>query len=173
MKTFRTLLSLIALLVISNPVNAADPDPLEPFKLRVGTWTVKTVSRKAEWTPKTVTTTVTEKIQFVLDKKFIQGNTTVKEDDHKALWLANYEPATKTYHFWHFDNKASYPRGKTIGRWDTRTRIMTWTSNLGNGFISTAIWTFPSADSFKWAYKIRNREGTLLLDLSAVATRKK
>jgi hypothetical protein len=172
-KNIRIHISFLALLVFASPVFAADPDPLEPLKLRIGTWTVKTVSKKAEWTPKTVTSTATEKIQFYLDKKFIQGNSKVTTDNRKGMWLANYESASKTYRFWYFNNTNSYPVGNSIGRWNSRTRIMTWSTDLGNGNLGTAIWTFPTADRFEWAFKVRNREGTLMLDMSAVATRKK
>ncbi|MFP6668100.1 MAG: hypothetical protein VB876_12350, partial [Pirellulales bacterium] len=57
---------------------------------RVGTWVIKTYQKKAEWTSEERTTTGEETINWVLDKKFIQGDV-IYADGGKEHWLMNYD----------------------------------------------------------------------------------
>ena len=79
----------------------------------------------------------------------------------------------KAYRFWYFDNKGAFPRGQSLGRWNPKTRTLTFKTDFGNGVSGTFLWKFPTADRFEWSLQARDRNGTLVLDMSGVATRKK
>ena len=72
-------------------------DFIAPLRRRIGTWSNKIVQKKSAWNPQQITVMGEENIQWVLDNKFIQGDTTM-EDGTKGHWLMTYDPEAKVYH---------------------------------------------------------------------------
>ena len=147
-------------------------DPLEPLKRRVGTWVNKTHLKKAEWTPEPRTTTGQEKIKWVLDNNFIQGEVT-NADGTTGLWLMNYDAEEKVYRSWFFGSQNVFPKSETIGRWDPKAEKMKWKSDLGNGLRAEMIFQYSGQDKLEWSYIIRNEDGKLMMESGGTQTRKK
>ena len=167
------LVACIAIHTMSGVHAVAEDDPLEPLSRRVGTWVIKNTIKKAEWTPKEITTTGEETIEWTLDKKFIQGKAKIKTDDTKSLWMSNYDAEAKVYRNWYFDNKGAFPRGKSIGRWDAKKKTMNWEIEIAPGLEAKAQWKYVSEDKFEWSMTIHNDEGKLMFVVEGTQTRKK
>ncbi|MFP6692580.1 MAG: hypothetical protein VB875_06170 [Pirellulales bacterium] len=173
MPYFKTALFwCFALCATSSAAVLADENPLEPLNRRVGTWVIKTYQKKAEWTPEERTATGEETINWVLDKKFIQGDV-IYADGGKGHWLMNYDAEAEVYRSWFFGNQNEFPRGDTVGRWNPKAERMDWKLDLGNGFRGEMTFQFTGKDKFEWALTIRDANGKLMMDTGGTQTRKK
>ena len=174
MKTFLCGLLVISTLFVTGLTDArAADDPLEPMKMRVGTWISKTTHKKAAWTPETKTFSGIETAKWALDKTFLQGAGEVKVDGVKSHWMWRYDENAKVHRFWYFDNKYAFPLGDSIGHWNAKSKIMTWKMDIGNGNRGSAIWKTIDKDHYSWSMKIYTAEGKLAMDVFGTATRKK
>jgi hypothetical protein len=157
--------------VISPAAELAKDDPLEPLNRRVGTWVNKDYHKKAEWTPEAGTTTGEETIRWVLDKNFIQGDTSYP-DGKKGRGLANYDPHAKVYRSWYFNNRSAFPRGESIGRWNAEKERMDWASDFGNGVTGKMVFQYTGKDKMEWSLEAHDANGKLMLDIGGTQTRK-
>ena len=168
-----SMIATIPMLVSASTKGTAANDPLVPLKMRVGTWIVKSTHKKAAWTPKTRTISGVETAKWVLGGTFIQGASEVKSDGIKSLWMMNYDKDAKVYRLWYFDNKNAFPLGNSIGRWDRKSKALTWTMDIGNGNRGRGLWKYIDNDNFSWSMTIHDRDGKLAMDMTGTATRKK
>jgi hypothetical protein len=173
-----TITSAALLLVAWRPTRSAqdDPAPVVPpemkvLKKRVGSWTTVTRGKAAEWTREGFESKGDEKIDLVMHGRFIQGKVRSQPGDVEAVWLATYDPARKAYRFWYFSSQGAADEG--TGRWDPKTKTLTWTSELKQGVTSTSHWRFVADDTFEWDLAARGRDGKVYLDMVGKLTRKR
>lgn len=131
----------------------------------------KDYHKKAEWAPDAGTTTGEETIRWVLDKNFIQGDTSYP-DGKKGRFLTNYDPEAKVYRTWYFDNRNVFPRGEAIGRWNAEKERMDWVVNYGNGVTGKMVFQFSGKDKMEWSLKAHDTHGKLMFDIGGTQTRK-
>ncbi|MDG2185718.1 MAG: hypothetical protein P8K79_08575 [Mariniblastus sp.] len=145
-------------------------DPLEPLNRRVGSWVNKVVEKKAAWNPVERTVAGEEKIQWVLDKNFIQGDLVMK-DGAKGRWLINYDAEAKVYRSWFFGNN-SFPGGDTIGHWNPKLERMDWEFEVGEDLHGKMRFQFFGQDKMEWKITIHDGRGQLMMETVGVQTRK-
>ncbi len=165
----------LSLIVIGSATPVGDApvgnDPLEPLNRRVGSWINKVVEKKAAWNPVERTIAGEEKIQWVLDKNFIQGDM-VMEDGAKGRWFIKYDADAKVYRSWFFGNN-SFPGGDTIGRWNPKLERMDWEFKVGNDHHGKMRFQFSGQDKMEWKITIHDGRGQLMIESVGVQTRKK
>ena len=167
MKKVFVALSALAILTSAQ----ADDDPLEPLNRRIGTWANTTYQKQAAWTPEERTTTGEETIKWILDKKFIQIDVN-NADGTKGRSLITYDAEAKVYRSWFFGNQNEFPRGESIGRWDSRTDRMDWTLDFGGDLRGKMFFQLSGKDKMDWALTIRDGSGKLMMKTGGSQTRK-
>ena len=96
-----------------------------------------------------------------------------KPGDKKVTGLLLYDKQEKVYRSWHFDNTGVFPRSKTTGNYDDKTKTLHARSDLGNGNKLHVKLVFTNKDRIDWTMVIRNNDGRLMMDVVGHLTRKK
>ena len=161
---------ILASMGLFSRANGEDPDGI--LQRRVGTWKTETTYRKAEWTPEETTDKGEETIRWILDKRVLVSEGRSKSNDQKSTGLMVYDPQTKQYRSWFFDNTGNFPRSETIGTWDPQTETMHLRSDLGNGNKLNLKLVYTNKDRFDWTMVIRNQDDQLMMDVVGYTTRK-
>jgi hypothetical protein len=170
-KFFIWAILVFALLGTHRQANAEDPEDV--LQRRVGTWITETTSRKAEWTPEAVTSKGEETIRWMLDKRVLMFEGRSNPNARKSIGLMAYDPQTKLYRSWFFDNNGVIPRSDTTGKWDADNNTLHLRSDLGDGNLQQLKLVYTSKDRLDWTMDIRNKDGRLMMDVFGHTTRKK
>jgi hypothetical protein len=154
---------------------AQQPAPLTPGtadKLRVldrfrGTWdvTLKTTH------PKPSVVTYTETYDWVLDGRFLQGDTGVKSDGVRDTIIGTYDPAGDGYPFWIFSSSGAWfylPPGS----WDEPTRTFRWKNLPNMTVLFESRCVFPDARTRRWSVLVKDWKGSVLLEQEGSAVRR-
>ena len=95
---------LIAALVLSlmSAAHAQEskPDGLKTLDHFVGSWNT-TSTNKVDGSK----STVKESTAWILKDRFILSRESSQPDGVKSLWLMTFDPESRTYPFWYFNNK--------------------------------------------------------------------
>ncbi len=133
-----------------------------------GSWDV-TITTRA---PKPLRGTYVETYEWVLDQRFLRGETSRKADGTQDIFMTTYDPATKFYRFWIFNSLGTtieFP----LGTWDEKTQSMEWKSPAQWDLSFFARWTFPDKNTRRWTALLKDWKGNVLLDVDGTATRRK
>lgn len=133
-----------------------------------GTWDV-TVNTRA---PQAGTTKHVETYEWVLDRRFLRGETSQKPDGTQDMFMATYDPAIKGYRFWIFSSSGFFVE-MPKGAWDERTQSMEWKSPPQMDITFRGQWTFPDKDTRQWTALLKDWKGTVLLEATGTATRRR
>jgi hypothetical protein len=181
----RRLLVLVAVCAGSMLMPSADashgqpqrPGPLDTLTpgaadLRVldrlrGTWDVVMTMRS----PKPITMKYVETFEWVLDRKFLRGETSHKPDGTTDLYMTTYDPRSKHYQFWIFSSPGTFVL-LPFGTWDTRTQSMEWKSGPNWEVSFNGRWTFPDANTRESTTLVKDWRGKVLLDADVRAVRR-
>lgn len=144
-------------------------DFIAPLRRRIGTWSNKIVQKKSAWNPQQRTVMGKEKIQWILDEKFIQGDTTM-EDGTKGHWLMTYDPEAKVYRNWFFSN-TSFPKGDSIGRWNSELEQMEFEFKFDENLYGQMRFQFMNDNKLEWEVTIHDDGGQLMMETIGVQTR--
>ena len=144
-------------------------DFIAPLRRRIGTWSNKIVQKKSAWNPQQITVMGEENIQWILDNKFIQGDTTM-EDGTKGHWLMTYDPEAKVYRNWFFSN-TSFPKGDSIGRWNSELEQMEFEFEVDENLYGQMRFQFMNDNKLEWEVTIHDDSGQLMMETSGVQTR--
>lgn len=134
----------------------------------LGTWDV----RVKVLAPQPGTVTYSETYEWVLDRQFLRGETTVKSDGTKDLSMTTYDAAAGGYHLWIFNSKGTAVE-LLPGIWDARSQSMEWKSGPNTDITFSARWTFPDANSRTWTARLKDWKGHVLLDLEGTCRRRR
>lgn len=133
-----------------------------------GTWDVRVTMRA----PQPGTVTYSETYEWVLDRQFLRGETTVKSDGTKDLSMTTYDAAAGSYRVWVFNSK-----GTAIelppGTWDAKSQSMSWKSGPNADVNFSALWNFPDANTRTWTARLKDWKGQVLLDLEGTCRRRR
>src|SRR5712692_5462637 len=136
------------------------PPQLKVLEKFVGTWDSETVGKPAEWTPKGVKTTGTNKYEWVLGGRFMQN--TEQIGDAAVLGWWTYDTSAKAYRGWFFMSDGSIVEWK--GQWDNEAGGLRMEADMGNGIVLTGVNRFPDKDTYEWAYLAKDKAGRVYLD---------
>lgn len=162
----------------SSAVVSAD-EPVKPVpELRVlepmiGAWDEVVTYKPAEWTPKADRQASVTKKTWTLGGKFLRMEGAWNPAKTEFASLLTYDANSKEYRHWYFDSTGSFLRGTPHGKWDDRTRTMTWTSTDEDGNKSVGKTKIIDNDTHEWTVVITSPNGKLMLDLYAKNTRRK
>src|SRR5205823_5359748 len=134
---------------------------LKVLEKRVGSWSTVTTINKAEWTPKPGQTKGDEVLAMTLGGRFLEGKNK-SADGIEGQLLATYDVPLGMYRFWYFDSQGTTTDG--LGKWDDKTKTLTWTNSAPGGITSLAHWKFVDDDTFEWDLVTKDGEGKVLLD---------
>ena len=144
-------------------------DFIAPLRRRIGIWSNKIVQKKSAWNPQQITVMGEENIQWILDNKFIQGDTTM-EDGTKGHWLMTYDPEAKVYRNWFFSN-TSFPKGDSIGRWNSELEQMEFEFEVDENLYGQMRFQFMNDNKLEWGVTIHDDGGQLMMETVGVQTR--
>ena len=144
-------------------------DFIAPLRRRIGTWSNKIVQKKSAWNPQQRTVMGKENIQWILDDKFIQGDTTM-EDGTKGHWLMTYDPEAKVYRNWFFSS-TSFPKGDSIGRWNSELEQMEFEFKFDENLYGQMRFQFVNDNKLEWEVTIHDDGGQLMMETIGVQTR--
>lgn len=153
------LLATVVLIAADKQAEQGPPKPPELAVLErfVGTWDSETVLKPAEWTPKEVRLTGTNKYEWVLDGRFMQDT----EEDALGWWT--YDTRAKAYRGWFFVPEGNVTEWK--GRWNDEAKGLEMEADLGNGISFTGINRFPDKDTYEWTLVAKDKSGKVYLDM--------
>jgi hypothetical protein len=173
MKSTTLLLGLVSGLLISAYSDAQEGSPKPPelkvLERFVGAWDSETVGKPAEWTPKGVKQTGTNKYEWVLDGRFMQ-NTEWNAEGSVALGWWTYDTRAKTYRGWFFLSDASIVEWK--GRWDEERKGLRVEAIMDNAIVFTGANRFPDKDTYEWTCLAKDKAGKVYLDMKETHRRR-
>ena len=155
-----------------NKKKAATPPPQTPTEVLaqwVGTWKGKDYFKRAEWTPKAKSFDVSLKCEWMLGKKFVEERG--EGDGTKWFYIVGYDEKKKTYRDWFFASDGTAMQ--STGTWNSKTRTMTWTSDMGDGVTAVGTLRFIGEDQQEWAAVARDKNGKVVLDVGGKRSRVK
>lgn len=160
----------IAMLAAAQPV-AVPADVVD--KLRVldrfrGTWDATLTTTR----PKRSVVTYTETYDWMLDGRFLQGDTGIKSDGIRENIVGTYDPASGGYPFWIFSSSGAWFY-LAPGAWDERTRTFRWKNPPGTTLLYDSDCVFPDADTRRWSVLVKDWKGSVLLEQQGVAVRRR
>jgi hypothetical protein len=144
------------------------PPELKVLENFVGTWDSETVAKPAEWTPKGVKTTGTNKYEWVLDGRFMQN--TEQNGDASVVGWWTYNALAKAYRGWFFMSDGSTVEWK--GRWDDEKGGLRMEADMGNGIVLTGVNRFPDKDTYEWIFLAKDQAGKVYLDVKETHRRR-
>ena len=89
------------------------------------------------------------------------------------LHLMTYDAEKGEYRQFYFDKNNLVTRDEVRGKWDEKTKTMTFKGEMANGVQSVLIERFVDNDSFTWTRVATDRTGKVVLDMEAKCVRKK
>lgn len=167
---FRALRAALAAtaLAIAGPAGADDlAARLKVLDAFGGTWAVTATTLR----PAKAVTTSTTTNRWVLEGRFMQGDSGRKSDGGHDLSMMTYDPTTRAYPLWIF-----FANGTVFylvdGRWNEATRTMTWKAPPNTQGSYEHRCTFPDAASFRCQSIAKDWRGAVLFELETTATRR-
>ena len=146
----------------------AKPNPigLKALDHFVGSWNT-TGTNKTDG----LKTTVKESTAWILKKRFIIGRESSQPDGVKSLWLMTFDPESKTFPFWYFNNKGGLG-GEWRSTWNEATNTLTGkVTDTPPGWTSGGTNHFPDKNTNHVAFWMKNDAGQMQFDVEARKTR--
>ena len=160
--------AILSLVVAQSSANAQEtkPNGLKALGHYVGSWHT-TNTNKVDGSKGTVN----ESTAWILKDRFILGRESSQPDGVKSLWLMTYEPESRTYPFWYFNNKGGLG-GEWGGTWDETSKTLTFkATDTPPGWTSSATSHFPDKNTINAAFWMKDDSGKMLFDVEAKKTR--
>jgi hypothetical protein len=146
------------------------PSELKILERMIGNWDATSVSKVAEWTPQEVRTTSKVTRKWILDGYFVQDTAEIS-DGTQSIALTSYDPQMNAYRAWWFNSEGN--KSKSTGQWDSGSKTISYTSDLGNGITVRNSVRFIDMDNEEWNVVIKDGDGKLYLDLNIKSKRRK
>jgi hypothetical protein len=156
-----TALALSVLLIGAHAY--ADEGGLEGF---VGNWDVHMKMLH----PEKSESTYTETYEWVLDGKFLRGQTGQKSDGTQDIIFATYNKQEQGYPFWVFSSAGTYMY-LAPATWNSQSRIMEWRNPPQLDISYQSSCNFPDKNSRYCTLIMKDWKGTVLKELTWSALR--
>jgi len=149
---------------IGAPVHA-DEGGLDVF---VGRWDVHVKTLQ----PQRSEVTYIETYEWVLDGKFLRGQTERKSDGTQDIIFATYDEQSKGYPFWIFSSTGSFTY-LAPGTFDARTLTMEWNNPADFDIAYRSRCTFPDNNTRHCTLVIKDWKGAALSEVEWSAFRRR
>jgi len=156
-------MAAIAFCLMAAGVRAED-DPLE---LLVGRWDVSVKTLQ----PDQLQTNYTETYEWVLDGKFLRGQTENKPDGTHDISFGTHDANLQGYPFWIFSSTGTYVYFPPA-TWDARTRTLQFKSPPSSDIYYNTLVVFPDARTRRWTLIVKDWKGRVLLQQEGSAVRR-
>lgn len=144
------------------PASAAD-DPLE---LLAGSWEVSVTTLQ----PGPIQTDYTETYEWVLDGKFLKGQTR-RPDGGEDIIIGTHDTQANGYPFWIFSSSGTYLY-LVPATWNARTRTLEFKSPPASDIYYNTVIVFPDAQTRHWTLIIKDWKGQVVLQQEGRAVRR-
>ena len=164
--------SLISLARAQDAGQKMSPE-LKVLNRFVGEWEETVLQKPAAWTPKRTTITATGTRKWILNGRMIENKGVWSPSKDEFLHLMTYDAEKGEYRQFYFDKDNPVLRDEVRGKWDEKTKTMTFKGEMANGVQSVVIDRFLDDDSFTWTLVATDRAGKVVLDMEGKCVRKK
>jgi hypothetical protein len=145
----------------------------EALARRIGTWDTQSTIKPGVWNPDGTQTKGVETIDWALGKKFIHGKQKRQPGNAESMFIETYDTQDGVFRSWYFDSDGNYPRNEMIGRWDEKTKTMTYKGTDPAGVTALVVLRFADPDRFDWEGTWRDKSGKVLMEMVGKATRRR
>lgn len=145
------------------PLTGAQRAVLDRF---VGTWDVTATAKVPKLAPVTSTFTWA----WVLDHRFLRGESSVKSDRSQEMQVFGHD--ADGYPLWIFSSSGLVlylPRGE----WNESTATMAWKNAPTDPILYTTRCTFESAATLRCSVQVKNLAGKVTIESESVAVRRR
>lgn len=139
---------------------------LQVLDLFTGSWDINAETVQ----PRPGTAHYSEHYDWVLDGKFIRGETGRKADGSKDIVFGTYDAQADGYTFWIFSSSGSFIY-LPPGIWDERHRTMEWRNPKGFDLNYHSSCRFPDRDNRYCELIMKDWKGKVVLELKWHAVR--
>lgn len=146
----------------------AEIPELKVLSLWQGTWDVNATRHQ----PDPATVNYRETFTWVLDGRFLKGETSLKSDGNKSMSMATYDQRIGAYRFWTFDS-TSFASELPPAEWQESTRTMKWSSGFFNPLRFESRVTFIDDDTINWQVLLKDWKGTVIYAMDGTSIRRK
>lgn len=164
--------SLISLARAQDSGQKMSPE-LKVLNRFVGEWGETVVQKPSAWTPKQTTITATGTRKWILNGRMIENKGVWSPSKNEFLHLMTYDAEKGEYRQFYFDKDNLVSRDEVRGKWDEKTKTMTFKGEMANGVQSVVIDRFVDDDTFTWTLVATDRTGQIVLDMEGKCVRKK
>jgi hypothetical protein len=133
-----------------------------------GSWKVTEIRHQPN--PKTLTYDLN--YEWVINERFLRGETSQKSDGSKVMSMGWYDVFTKSIRFVIFDS-AGFAIELPPPTWDEKTQTMEWDTGLLSPVKYTGRTTFPNKDTMQWNAVLKDWKGTVIVDVEGTSIRRK
>ena len=116
--------------------------------------------------------TYTETYEWVLDHKFLKGQTDNESHGEKSISYGTYDPNVDGYPFWIFSSTGTYIY-LVPGRWDARTRTLEWKNPPDSDLAYVTRVVFTDDRTRRWTVLVKDWKGTVLVQQEGSAVRRR
>lgn len=160
----KTIVALLtAALCLSVTAVRAEDDPLE---LLVGRWSahVKTLQ------PDKHEISYTETYEWVLDRRFLRGQTENKSDHTQDISFGTYDVNIRRYPFWVFSSTGTY-LNLAPAAWNADTRTLEFKNPPNTDIYYDTLVVFPDKLTRRWTVIVTDWRGQVILQQEGSAIR--
>jgi uncharacterized protein DUF1579 len=146
------------------PDIAGKLDVLDRFR---GTWDVTVKTRQ----PKASVVTYTETFGWILEHRFLRGDSGRKSDGTQDVMMTTYDQPTGGYPFWIFSSSGAYIY-LAPGTWDETSRTFLWKNPPGAPVEYVSRCVFPDNKVRRCTSTVKDWKGKVLLEQEVSAARR-
>lgn len=144
----------------------------EVFLRRIGTWDTQVTIKPGVWVPDGLESKGVETIDWALGKKFVKGQKQ-EPGNVESMFLETYDDKDRVFRSWYFDSNGGFPRGEMVGRWDSRTKTMTYKGIDPTGAATLVVIRLGEPDLIDWNGTWRDKDGKVVMEIKGRSTRRK
>lgn len=176
---------LVGMGLVAGPAWAAEPDPrptfagpppaeeMKVFEPLVGRWTTEIAVRPSVRTKEAFTSKGEVTGQWLHNGHFLrlEGSAQSRQGRFEYTALFSYDRTNKEYRRFVFTTDGI--TAVSTGEWDEKTKTMTWRATGLPAGVMFQVKTVIGPDQFSETLLGKNQAGTILMDSTSTATRKK
>ena len=133
-----------------------------------GSWDVTLTERR----PKHQVTRYTQTTAWVLNHRYLRGESEVRPDGSQELSMFTYDLQSRTYPLWIFYS-SGFVAYLQRGQWDESNRTMVWKSAAADPIQFTSRCTFENTGSLRCSTQVKDGKGGIAIEHESVALRRR
>ena len=158
------IVALAAAFCVSVTTLRAEDDPL---KLLIGHWSARVKTLQ----PKMQEITYDETYEWVLEGKFLKGQTTNKSDKTQDISFGTYDANLQGYPFWIFSSTGTYIY-LAPATWDATTRTLEFRNPPNSDIYYNTSVIFSDKLTRRWTVIVKDWTGRIILEQEGSAVRR-